>query len=85
LKGIPEPKQSRDEAHALYGWAILIAAALLGFWLSEGHSYHQFMVGVLMSSATLFVLMTLIELLLRAIIDRQPRRNERSSRSDVDD
>lgn len=55
---------------ALCGWAFLIAAALLGFWLSEGTAYHQFAIGVLLSSTSLFIMTTLFEVLWRAIADR---------------
>ena len=65
------PELIRDEARAICGWAVLIAGALFGFWLTEGTRYHQFTVGVLMSSVTLFVSMILLELLWRAIDDGQ--------------
>lgn len=54
----------------LCGWAFLIAASLLGFWLSEGTPYHQFTIGVLLSSTSLFILTTLFEVLWRAMADR---------------
>jgi len=57
----------KDEAIALFGWAIAIAGALVAFWLSEGTSYHQFAVGMLMASGTLFVLMALFEIIWRTI------------------
>ena len=57
----------KDEAIALFGSAIAIAGALVAFWLSEGTSYHQFAVGMLMASGTLFVLMALFEIIWRTI------------------
>lgn len=72
----------RDEARALCGWTVLIAGALLGLWLTEGTLYHQFTVGVLMSSVTLFVSMTLFELLWRAI-DGGRSQNQTDRQSDA--
>ena len=57
---------TKDEAHALCGWAIVIGATLIGFWLSEGTAYHQLVVGLLMASASLFVSLALLETLWRA-------------------
>ena len=64
----------RDEDRAVCGWVVLIAGALLGCWLTEGTLYHQFTVGVLMSSITLFVSMTSVELLWRAIEGGQSKK-----------
>jgi hypothetical protein len=60
----------KDEANALFVWTIAISGALVAFWLSEGTSYHQLAVGLLMSSGTLFVLMGLFEFIWRTISER---------------
>jgi len=57
----------RDEGRALCGWLAAVGTALLAFWVSEGTTYHQLAVGILMSSATLFVLMAAFEILWHAI------------------
>lgn len=61
----------RDTSRAILGWACLIVASLIFFWLSEGTQYHQFAAGILLSSSTLFILMTLFECLWRLAIDRE--------------
>ena len=57
----------RDEARALVGWTAAIGVMLIGFWFSEGASYHQLSVGLLLSAASLFATMALLEGLWRAI------------------
>ncbi|HTO64380.1 MAG TPA: hypothetical protein VMM15_24365 [Bradyrhizobium sp.] len=74
----------KDEAHALYGWAIVIALTLLGFRFSEGTLYHQLLIGVLISSVTLFVAMALLELVWRVIVSRQSKQNGFAHRSNID-
>lgn len=73
MRSLP-PGLTRDEAGALGGWAAWIAATLLAFWLSEGTPYHQLSIGLLLSSATLFVLMLLFEVLWRAITGERSRQ-----------
>lgn len=63
----------KDEARAICGWAVVIGAALIGFWLSEGTAYHQLVVGLLLSSVSLFVALSLIEALWRSPNDQPPR------------
>jgi hypothetical protein len=60
----------RDDSRALTGWACLIIASLIAFWLTEGTQYHQLAAGILMSSSTLFVLITSFECLWRLFVDR---------------
>lgn len=55
----------RSNARDLAGWACLIVASLVAFWITEGTQYHQLVVGILMSSSTLFILMAVFECLWR--------------------
>jgi hypothetical protein len=48
-------------AVALCWLGLLMVGALIGFWSSEGTSYHQLAIGAVMSSVSLFVLMALFE------------------------
>ena len=57
----------KDEANALLGWTAVIGGAVIAFWLSEATSFHQLAVGILLSSGTLFVLMSLVEIIWRTI------------------
>jgi hypothetical protein len=59
----------REYSHALAGWACLIIAALVAFWLTEATQYHQLAVGILMSSSTLFILLALFECLWRVFVE----------------
>jgi hypothetical protein len=56
-----------DEAAALCWWGLLIAGALIGYRVSEGTSYHQLAVGILMSSLILFALLAVFECIWSAI------------------
>lgn len=47
---------------ALWSWAALIAAALIAFWLTRATEYHQLALGILLSSVTLLILLSLVEL-----------------------
>jgi hypothetical protein len=60
----------KDEARALVIWALVIAAALIWFWVSLGSDGHQLAIGLLMSAVAMFVLMALFELLLHIFADR---------------
>jgi len=62
----------KDEARSLLGWAVAISATLIGFWLSEGASYHQLFVGLLLSAVSLFATMALFDGLWRAM-ERRPK------------
>ena len=57
----------KDEARSLLGWAVAISATLIGFWLSEGASFHQLFVGLLLSALSLFATMALFDRLWRAM------------------
>ena len=59
----------RESWRALAGWMGLISASLIGFLLTEGARYHHLAVGVLLTSATLFILMVLFEVAWRLLID----------------
>lgn len=59
----------RDYWPALGGWACLIVASLIAFWLTEGTPYHQLAVGVMMSASTLFILMAIFECIWRLLVD----------------
>jgi hypothetical protein len=62
-------KLVQEEARALGGWALLIGAALIGLFLSEGSELHQLSIGVLLASVSLFVTMALFEVAWRAVMD----------------
>jgi len=59
----------RENLLALAGWLCLIAASLIAFRLTEGTQYHHLAVGIMMSSSSLFILMTLFECLWRLFAD----------------
>ena len=60
----------RENLSALAGWVCLIAVSLIAFRLTEGTQYHHLAVGLMMSSLSLFVLMTLFECLWRLFTDQ---------------
>lgn len=45
-----------------WSWAAFIAAALAVFWVMRGSQYHQLALGLLLSSITLLILLSLVEL-----------------------
>jgi hypothetical protein len=51
----------------VWSWAGLIAAALIAFWATRGTEYHQLALGILLSSVTLLVLLSLVELVWQAL------------------
>ena len=53
----------REYSHALAGWACLIIAALVAFWLTEATQYHQLAAGILLA---------LFECLWRTLVERNP-------------
>jgi hypothetical protein len=57
----------RENLLALAGWMCLIVASLIAFRLTEGTQYHPLAAGIMMSSSSLFVLMTLFECLLAVV------------------
>jgi hypothetical protein len=44
-----------------------MAAALAGFWLTQGTRYHQFALGVLLSAVSLLVLLFAVEVVWQAV------------------
>jgi uncharacterized membrane protein len=48
-------------------WATLIAAALIAFWATRGTEYHQLALGILLSSVALLILLSLVEVIWRAL------------------
>lgn len=64
----------RLDLQTIWSWAALIAAALIIFWMTRGAQYHQFALGILLSSMTLLVALSLFEVLwrlLEAIFDTE--------------
>lgn len=57
----------RIEPSTAWSWAALTAAALVGFWITQGTQYHQFALGVLLSSVSLLVLLFLVEVIWQAV------------------
>lgn len=51
----------KDNSTRLCGWAAAITAASIMFWISRGTQYHQLAIGLLASSVSLFVSMSLVE------------------------
>ena len=51
----------------VWSWAGLIAAALIAFWVTRGNKYHQFALGILVSSVSLLVLLSFVELVWQAL------------------
>lgn len=48
-------------------WAALIAAALIAFRATRGTEYHQLALGILLSAVTLVILLSLVEVMWRAL------------------
>jgi hypothetical protein len=64
----------RLDPQTIWSWAALIAAALIIFWMTRGAQYHQFALGILLSSMILLVALLLFEVLwrlLEAIFDTE--------------
>jgi hypothetical protein len=62
------------DPQTIWSWAALIAVALILFRVTRGAQYHQLAVGILLSSITLFVALSLFEALwrlLEAIFDTE--------------
>ena len=45
-----------------WSWAAFIAATLAVFWATRGSQYHRLALGLLLSSITLLILLSLVEL-----------------------
>jgi ABC-type proline/glycine betaine transport system permease subunit len=60
-------------------WLAAIAAAALGFWLTEGASYHQLAIAVLSALISLAVVLALLDTLWRLLghaLGARARRRE---------
>ena len=51
----------------IWSWAALVAASLIVFWTTRGNRYHQLALGILLSSITLLILLSLVELVWRVL------------------
>ena len=60
-------RRLRIDPPTVWSWAALIAAALIAFWATRGIEYHQLALGILLSSVTLLVLLSLVELVWQAL------------------
>jgi uncharacterized membrane protein len=61
------PRRRREIVKSLSSWAAAIAAAALGFWLTEGTSWHQLAIALLTVLVTLAVALALLEGLWRLL------------------
>jgi hypothetical protein len=70
-----------DSAHMLVWWAAMTALAAVAAIGAKGSGYHQLGIAALLTSATLFVLLALIEVLWRFLhtIAESLRRNSTSN------
>jgi RsiW-degrading membrane proteinase PrsW (M82 family) len=59
-------RRVKIDPSTVWSWA-LIAAALIAFWATRGTEYHQLALGILLSSVTLLVLLSLVELVWQAL------------------
>ena len=57
----------RIVSSTVWSWAGLIAAALIALWATRGNKYHQFALGILVSSVSLLVLLSFVELVWQAL------------------
>ena len=55
------PRRRREIVKSLSSWAAAIAAAALGFWLTEGTHYHQTAIAFLTVLVTLALALALLE------------------------
>jgi hypothetical protein len=67
-RGVSDPtspvatsRRRREIVKSLSSWAAAIAAAALGFWLTEGTSYHQLAIAFLTVLVTLALALALLE------------------------
>ena len=81
-----ETSRRRHEiVKSLSSWAAAIAAAALGFWLTEGTSYHQVAIAFLTVLVTLAVTLALLEGLWRGLAYAFTFRGRMRSRASRDD
>ena len=60
-------RRAKIDPSTAWSWAALIAAALIAFWATRGTEYHQLALGIVLSSVTLLVLLSLVELVWQAL------------------
>lgn len=53
---------------ALYGWALVVVASLLLFWLSRGTPLYRFATGFMVSVFVLVIALALLECVWRAAV-----------------
>ena len=51
-----------DSAHTLFWWAAVTALALIAAIATQGHRFHQLSIGIVLTAATLFILLSLVEI-----------------------
>jgi uncharacterized membrane protein len=60
-------RRVKIDPSTVWSWAALIAAALIAFWATRRTEYHQLALGILLSSVTLLLLLSLVELVWQAL------------------
>jgi uncharacterized membrane protein len=60
-------RSAKIDPSTAWSWAALIAAALIAFWTTRGTEYHQLALGILLSSVALLILLSLVEVVWRAL------------------
>jgi hypothetical protein len=60
-------RRAKIDPSMAWSWAALIAAALIAFWATRGTDYHQLALGILLSSVALLILLSLVEVVWRAL------------------
>jgi hypothetical protein len=63
-------------ARTLVWWAFITGLALIAVVSTRGRSYHQLSIGILLTSLTLFILLSLLEFVWRAVEMLVTRRHE---------
>jgi hypothetical protein len=65
-----------ENAQTLVWWALITGLALIAVVSTRGHSYHQLSIGILLTLLTLFILLSLLELVWRALETFVTRRHK---------
>ena len=60
-------RRAKVDPSTAWSWAALIAAALITFWATRGTEYHQLALGILLSSVALLILLSMVEVVWRAL------------------
>ena len=94
-RGVSDPtspvatsRRRHEIVKSLSSWAAAIAAAALGFWLTEGTSYHQVAIALLTVLLTLALALALLEGIWRGLayaFTFRGRMRSRASREDASD